>query len=151
MKFFASLFIAALAETDAQTRIAVIQEQITSLTSSMPQEGGGSQFTQKFSNRLNKLISEMTAPAANLYGTDCSVGSGGGSGDGPAEEGDDLTAFNTGDSAEDKCQLNKQINRALNSYVRNYVCDGRGNHTQRMIRRLRKVKNWYNVRNDCSL
>jgi len=58
----------------------------------MPQEGGGSQFTQKFSNRLNKLISEMTAPAANLYGTDCSVGSGGGSGDGPAEEGDDLTA-----------------------------------------------------------
>ena len=30
MKFFASLFVAAaLAETDAQTRMAVIQEQIT--------------------------------------------------------------------------------------------------------------------------
>ena len=58
----------------------------------MPQEGGGSQFTQKFSTRLQKLIGEMTKPEANMYGTDCSVGSGGGSGDGASEEGDDLTA-----------------------------------------------------------
>jgi hypothetical protein len=62
-----------------------------------------------------------------------------------------LFSFNTGDSAEDKCQLNKQINRSLNSYVRNYVCDGRGDYTQRMIRQLRKVKNWYNTRYDCAL
>jgi hypothetical protein len=58
----------------------------------MPQEGGGSQFTQKLSNRFQKLIFEMTKQEANLYGTDCSVGSGGGSGDGASEEGDDLTA-----------------------------------------------------------
>ena len=58
----------------------------------MPQIGGGSQFTQKFSNRFQRLITEMTAPEANLYGTDCSVGSGGGSGDGTPDEGDDLTA-----------------------------------------------------------
>ena len=58
----------------------------------MPQERGVSQFTHKFSNRFQKLITEMTKEGANLYGTDCSVGSGGGSGDGASEEGDDLTA-----------------------------------------------------------
>ncbi|CAG5110000.1 Oidioi.mRNA.OKI2018_I69.chr2.g4454.t1.cds [Oikopleura dioica] len=148
MKFFAALLAAAQAQTDAADRMAVIQDNIANLTAPMPTVNSGSRFTAKFVNRLAKLTEEMVNNT-NAWGTACDEGSGAGSGDGA--QGDDIFAFNTGDAPEDKCQLNKQINRALNSYVRNYVCSGRGNYVSRTIRRLRKVKNWYNTKYDCAI
>ncbi|CAG5111088.1 Oidioi.mRNA.OKI2018_I69.chr2.g5424.t1.cds [Oikopleura dioica] len=65
--------------------------------------------------------------------------------DAAEEEADDKLVF----SEDDYCQLNSQINAALNSAARRWACDGRGNVARQAVRRLRKVKNQY-ARRYCS-
>ena len=61
------------------------------------------------------------------------------------DEAADVTVFDE----DDMCKLNGQVNAALNSWARNYACDGRGKVYRQLIRQSRKVRNFFNSRNEC--
>jgi len=62
-----------------------------------------------------------------------------------AEEAADVTVFDE----DDMCKLNGQVNAALNSWARNYACSGRGKVYRQIIRQARKVRNFFNDKNNC--
>ena len=61
------------------------------------------------------------------------------------EEGDEITVFD----ADNMCKLNGQVNAAINSYARHNACEGRGKVYRQIIRSARKVKKFFNDKNDC--
>ena len=65
--------------------------------------------------------------------------------EGGDEEGDEINVFD----ADDMCKLNGQVNAAINSYARNNACEGRGKVYRQIVRSARKVKKYFNNKNDC--
>ncbi|CBY34051.1 unnamed protein product [Oikopleura dioica] len=47
------------------------------------------------------------------------------------------------------CKLNGQVNAAINSYARHHACEGRGKVYRQIIRSARKVKKFFNRKNEC--
>ena len=64
---------------------------------------------------------------------------------GGEDSADDVQVFDENDF----CKLNGQVNAALNSWARNYACDGRGKVYRQVIRSARKTRNFYNDKMNC--
>ncbi|CBY11831.1 unnamed protein product [Oikopleura dioica] len=63
------------------------------------------------------------------------------------DEVDQLTAHVFDEN--DFCKLNGQVNAAINSYARHHACEGRGKVYRQIIRSARKVKKFFNRKNEC--
>jgi len=93
-----------------------------------------------FGGRYAARMSKMLERARDSYtGESCAEENG------FVDEAADVTVFDE----DDMCKLNGQVNAALNSWARNYACDGRGKVYRQLIRQSRKVRNFFNSRNDC--
>ena len=61
------------------------------------------------------------------------------------EEAADVSVFDK----SDVCTLNGQVNAAINSWARNFACNGRGKVYRQIIRSARKVKSFFIEKNEC--
>ena len=102
---------------------------------SVADEKWGSRYASRMQKALDKLQSADTGE--NCYEENFPGES--------ADEGDEVTVFNT----DNMCKLNGQVNAAINSYARNNACEGRGKVYRQIIRSSRKVKKFFNDNNDC--
>ena len=55
-------------------------------------------------------------------------------------EAEEVTVFD----ADDMCKLSGQVNAAINSWARNYACEGRSKIWRQIIRKSRKMRDFYN-------
>ncbi|CAG5104026.1 Oidioi.mRNA.OKI2018_I69.chr1.g1056.t1.cds [Oikopleura dioica] len=141
MKVFSLAFLgfaAAQQDGNPNDRIAKIEAHVLTLIDSIPVESN--QFKQRYTNRLNKVIS---LAKDSMTGDNCHTINGYGAKD----EEEDVKVF----SDTDFCKLNSQINSALSSFARNWACIGRGKTHRQVVRRARKIKAFYNYRQNCSV
>merc|ERR1712037_118867 len=102
---------------------------------SVVEEKWGSRYASRMQKTLNKLQNADTGVSCyedNIPET-------------AADEGDEITVFD----GDDMCKLNGQVNAAINSYARNYACQGRGKVYRQIIRSARKIKKFFNDKNNC--
>ena len=92
-------------------------------------------FAARYISRMNKMLEKARGSST---GASCYAENG-------FEEASDVTVFDE----DDMCKLNGQVNAAINSWARNYACDGRGKIYRQIIRQSRKVRNFYNDKNNC--
>ena len=144
---------------DPADRLAIIQhhfgvsnllidgrkKNLQRIVESLPSSSGGYSSAEKLVNwadryvkRSNKIFEKA---AASSNGESCYEENGFGSDD----SADDVNVFDESNF----CKLNGQVNAALNSWARNYACDGRGKVYRQIIRSARKVRNFYNDKAGC--
>merc|ERR1712150_237447 len=87
-------------------------------------------YASRYEGRMEKTLKKMRNADT---GASCYEANGFGS------ESDEVTVFD----ASDMCKLNGQVNAAINSWARNYACDGRGKVYRQIVRSARKVRNFY--------
>jgi len=112
-------------------RLDVINYHAQRVFNSLSDEG----FAARYTSRMNKMLAKARHSAT---GESCYEENG-------FEEASDVTVFDE----DDMCKLNSQVNAALNSWARNYACAGQGKTYRQIIRQSRKVRNFFNSRNDC--
>ena len=93
----------------------------------------------RYEGRLNKVLQQLESSdnGSSCYDENVPNSS--------EDEGDEVTVFDENDF----CRLNRQLNAAINSYARHHACEGRGKVYRQIIRSARKVKNFFNEKNDC--
>jgi len=117
------------------TRFQIINHHVERLTESVSDQKWGSRFAGRMQKSLDRLAEADTG--VSCYGDNFPEET--------ADEGDEITVFD----ADDMCKLNGQVNAAINSYARNNACEGRGKVYRQIIRSARKVKKFFNDKNDC--
>jgi len=84
---------------------------------------------QKYHFKFNKYLT-LISSSLNDDGTRCNA---------EVVDADDITVF----SADDMCKLNSQLNSAISSLARQWACNGRGDVSRQVVRRMKKLKNQY--------
>jgi len=112
-------------------RLDVISYHAQRVFNSLSDEG----FAARYISRMNKMLDKARGSSTDAS---CYAENG-------FEEASDVTVFDE----DDMCTLNNQVNSAINSWARNYACGGRGKTYRQIIRQSRKVRNFFNSRNDC--
>merc|ERR1712037_862030 len=98
-------------------------------------------WATRYESRLSKVLQQLE-DSKNWDGSSCYDDNVPKSSE---DEGNEVTF-----SMEDEfCTLNGQVNAAINSYARNYACEGRGKVFRQIIRSARKVKNFFNQKYQC--
>merc|ERR1712037_253285 len=123
------------ASTEAETKREIIIEQAERIFAAISGEG----YEKRFSSRMNKLFERAreAETGENCYEENGFVSD---------PEADAIQNFDE----EDICKLNSQVNAALSSWARNYACKGRGKVYRQIVRKARKVKNFFHERAGCS-
>jgi len=83
----------------------------------------------KYHGKFMKYMNLISA-SINKDGTRC---------DAEVVDADDITVF----SEDDMCKLNSQLNSAVSSFARQWACNGRGNVSRQVVRRMKKLKNQF--------
>ncbi|CAG5104113.1 Oidioi.mRNA.OKI2018_I69.chr1.g1100.t1.cds [Oikopleura dioica] len=114
------------------SRLQVIEIHAQRIFKSLPKN----RFGERYQHRMERTFAQMKAA---YTGDQCYEDNGFG------EEAADINVFDE----NDMCKLNGQINAAINSFARNYACEGRGKVHRQIIRSARKTRNFYAAKNDC--
>ena len=96
----------------------------------------------RYASRMEKILNRLQAADTGVSCYDKNFP------EGAADEEDEVTVFDA-NNANDMCKLNSQVNAAINSYARNFACEGRGKVHRQIIRSARKVKKFFNNKKDC--
>jgi len=110
------------------SRLDIIEAHATRIFDSLDSDA---KYSSRYINRMRKTIAKMRRSDT---GESCYEENGFGT------EGDEVTVFD----ADNMCKLNGQVNAAINSWARNWACDGRGKVYRQIVRSARKVRNFYN-------
>ena len=86
---------------------------------------------------INRMRKAFSLAEKHWAGKSCNVDE--------SEDAEDVNVF----SKENMCKLNGQVNSALNSWARKFACAGGKNHSRKIIRMARKVRNFYDTKNNC--
>jgi len=129
--------IAAARELDldnALDRLALIEEKFEDLKALIPESN--SNFDSRFDTRFGKMIAlaQSSFDNKNCKSTNA-----------PDDESDEVNVFTEGDM----CALNGQINSALSSWARNFACQGNGRVHRQIVRKSRKIQNFFHDRQNC--
>ncbi|CAG5110006.1 Oidioi.mRNA.OKI2018_I69.chr2.g4460.t1.cds [Oikopleura dioica] len=119
---------------DPNDRLDVIQYHFDRLAASLPDANWADRYVARFNKAAGKARDSG-------IGESCYEENGF-----PKEDtADDVQVFDE----TDFCKLNGQVNAALNSWARNYACDGRGKVYRQVIRSARKAKKFYSDKMGC--
>lgn len=121
-------------EIAKMTRSQIITYHAERVMKSVEDEKWGDRYAVRMHRALDKLDEADTG--VSCYEENFPVA---------GEEGDEVTVFD----ADDMCKLNGQVNAAINSYARNYACEGRGKVYRQIIRDARKTKKFFNNKMNC--
>jgi len=116
-------------------RFEIIEYHVGRVVDSVALERWGSRYAGRMAKALNRIRAADTG--VSCYADNFPEEAG--------DEGDEVTVFD----ADNMCKLNGQVNAAINSYARNFACDGRGKVYRQIIRSARKVKKFFNDKNEC--
>ncbi|CAG5078196.1 Oidioi.mRNA.OKI2018_I69.PAR.g8925.t1.cds [Oikopleura dioica] len=118
---------------ERMSRLQVIEMHLNRIFDSFSRE---EDYSRRYTGRMTRILNKMKASET---GDSCYAENG------FAAEAADIQVFD----ADNMCKLNGQLNAAINSWARNWACDGRGRVHRQIIRAARKVRNFYNDRAGC--
>merc|ERR1712037_450046 len=117
------------------SRFDIIEYHVGRVVDSVADERWGGRYAGRMAKALNRIRDADTG--VSCYAENFPEEAG--------DEGDEVTVFD----ADNMCKLNGQVNAAINSYARNFACDGRGKVYRQIIRSARKVKKFFSNMNEC--
>jgi len=118
------------------TRWEIINFHAQRVIDSVSDESWGGRYESRMQKALEKIAGAISEDESSCYDENFPQ---------DGEEGDEITVFD----ADNMCKLNGQVNAAINSYARHNACEGRGKVYRQIIRSARKVKTFFNDKNDC--
>merc|ERR1719223_1772472 len=118
------------------TRWEIINFHAQRVIDSVSDESWGGRYESRMQKALDKIAGAVSEDGSSCYDENFPQ---------DGEEGDEITVFD----ADNMCKLNGQVNAAINSYARHNACEGRGKVYRQIIRSARKVKKFFNDKNDC--
>jgi len=118
------------------TRFEIIEVHVRRLINSVADQRWGSRYAGRMLDDLTRLKDAENEDGSSCYDKNFPES---------GEEGDEITVFD----ADNMCKLNGQVNSAINTYARHNACTGRGKVYRQIIRSARKVKKFFNDKNDC--